>query len=75
MDPILARLKKFRAETQVAQRQVEEYAHESPFNRTKRVVQDELARAESYRVLILKNVTTFCKIPPSAVFKLVTSPH
>jgi hypothetical protein len=59
LDFISNELKKFKADSVQTHKKVAEFSHESPFLRTKREVQQELARAEKYRAQILKNVTTF----------------
>jgi len=59
LDLIARRLQAFRSQSRVGQQQLEEFCKESPFERTKREVKDQLAKAEQYRAAILKNVTTF----------------
>ena len=61
VDYIAAQLKQFKKTSQESRLEVDQFCHESPFLRTKREVQQELARAEKYRASILKNVTTFGK--------------
>jgi hypothetical protein len=61
VDFITAQLKQFKKNAVDAKKEVDDFCHESPFLRTKREVQQELARAEKYRASILRTVTTFGK--------------
>lgn len=61
VDYIKAQLTSFKLATIASKKEVEQFCHESPFLRTKREVQEELARAEKYRAAILKTLTTFSK--------------
>jgi len=61
VDYIQAQLNSFKLATIASKKEVEQFCHESPFVRTKREVQEELARAEKYRAAILKTLTTFCE--------------
>ncbi|RYH30521.1 hypothetical protein EON65_04885 [archaeon] len=60
-DFIASRLKAFRVQSKSDQQALEEYCKESPFERTKREVRENLARSEKYRASVLRNVTTFGK--------------
>lgn len=60
-DFIASRLKAFRVQSKSDQLALEEYCKESPFERTKREVRENLARSEKYRASVLRNVTTFGK--------------
>ena len=59
VDYIKAQLNNFKLETIASKKEVDQFCHESPYLRTKREVQEELARAEKYRAGILKTLSTF----------------
>ena len=63
VDYIRAQLNNFKLETIASKKEVDQFCHESPYLRTKREVQEELARAEKYRAGILKTLSTFGTAP------------
>jgi predicted nucleic acid-binding Zn-ribbon protein len=58
---ITSQLQAFREKAKVDQLNLDKINQESPFDRMRREIQDELDRSEKYRASILQNVTTFGK--------------
>jgi hypothetical protein len=59
---ITSQLQAFREKAKFDQLTLDKISQESPFDRMRREIQDELDRSEKYRASILQNVTTFGKI-------------
>ena len=61
IDFIARKLQTFQNETKICGKISRDFVDESPLERTKKEVLAQIAASESYRVGILKTVSTFCK--------------
>lgn len=60
-DSIAAKFIAYKELAEKGRHEIETILHETPFDRTKKDIQDRLERNQQYRAVILKNVTTFGK--------------
>lgn len=58
-DFISLQIQSFRDRSKEDQQALQAFSRESPFDRLRREIQDQLIASEQYRSSILKNVTTF----------------
>ena len=59
LSKLTAQLNAFREQNLVDQSHIYQISQESPLERMRREIQEELEQAERYRASILQNVTTF----------------
>lgn len=58
-DLITAKFVAYKELSDQGNKEVDAILHETPFERAKREIQEQLERNQQYRAVILKNVTTF----------------
>ncbi len=61
-DKLLAKLENFRNETKETNKMVKKFNDESPIERTKNNILSQIAESETYRIGILKSVSTFGRL-------------
>lgn len=69
IDFITAQLQAFKEKSTAGKQIVEDLCRESPLERTRRNIQNEIAKNEKYRASILQNVNTFGKNLLMLLFK------
>lgn len=59
VDSIALLLQSFKHTAHAGLREIEQFSHESPMDRMRKEIQEQLEKSEKYRASILMNVTTF----------------